>query len=524
MTKVLIIGGGHNGLVCGAYLAKAGLDVTVLEARSHVGGCASTVDALGARINICNCDHILVRSTPIIEELNLGSFGLAYRDADPVHMHLGWDNAAPWPLFHSAERTIDGLRAFYPGEVDGYRRYLKAAQPVVDLVTEMAQIVPTARQAVGKVFSKRVGAVKTLMSWNRKSASSVMSGFFSEEPLRRALMTTGPSVWGVSPHLQGTGTAAIGYALKHHVGAGRPVGGSGAFPDALRRALEAHGGSVRCDVSVAGLVLDSDGVQAVTTTTGEVIEADFIVAACDPRRVMVDWVGANAPVSVERRWKKKPAHDGYESKVDVLLRELPRYRADNERLQRLMGGVDFAAATGVISPNVDAADVAAKACADGRIVDEPPLLANYPSVIDGTLRVGTHHVLSLEALYTPYALKGGWIESGEPERWLERYSDLLEPGFLESIIDYRVVTPVDYEKDFGMSRGYAPAFSGSPLSAVFGRDQELSRYRTPVKGLFLTGAGTFPGAGVWGASGRNAAHVVIEEASRPRSPSAASMT
>jgi phytoene dehydrogenase-like protein len=516
MLKVLIIGGGHNGLVCGAYLAKAGLDVTILESRPEVGGCASTVDALGARINICNCDHVLVRSTPIIEELNLGSFGLMYRDVDPVHMHLGWDDASPWPLFNDVERTIESLQAFYPGEVDNYRRYLSVAHPVVELVMEMSQRVPTARRAIGSVLSKRVGAVNTLLSWNRKSAAQVMAGFFTAEPLRRAIITTGPTVWGVSPNLPGTGMAAMGYALKHHAGAGRPVGGSGAFPMALRAALEASGGKVRCGIEVAGMVVDSEGAKAVKTTTGEVIEADFIVAACDPRKVLVDWVGSAAPVGLERRWKKKPAHDGYEAKVDVIVRELPRYRGDSPKLQRLMGGVDFAAATGVISPNVNDADAAWKACGEGGIVDQPPLLANYPSVVDGTMRVGTHHVLSLEALYTPYALRGGWVESGEPERWLEKYSDLLEPGFLDTIVDYRVVTPVDYEKEFGMTRGYAAAFSGSPMSAVFGRDRELTRYKTPINGLFLTGAGTFPGGGVWGASGRNAAHVLLEEANRSR--------
>ena len=139
MTKVLIIGGGHNGLVCGAYLAKAGLDVTVLEARSHVGGCASTVDALGARVNICNCDHILVRSTPIIEELNLGRS--ASHTAMPIRCTCIWDGTTRLHgrCFTAPSGPSTALEAFYPGEVDGYRRYLKAAQPVVELVTEMAQ-------------------------------------------------------------------------------------------------------------------------------------------------------------------------------------------------------------------------------------------------------------------------------------------------------------------------------------------------------------------------------------------------
>ena len=112
-------------------------------------------------------------------------------------------------------------------------------------------------------------------------------------------------------------------------------------------------------------------------------------------------------------------------------------------------------------------------------------------------------------LWTPYALRGGWAGSAEPGRWLDVYADLVEPGFRASVLRWRAMTPVEYETDFHLDRGYAPSFAGGPLAALVGRDRELTRYQTPVRGLFLTGAGTFPGAGVWGASGRNAAHVVL---------------
>jgi phytoene dehydrogenase-like protein len=119
------------------------------------------------------------------------------------------------------------------------------------------------------------------------------------------------------------------------------------------------------------------------------------------------------------------------------------------------------------------------------------------------------HVLSLEVLGTPYSLRGGWSGSPEPERWLAALGTLAEPGFLDGVRRWRVVTPPDYERDFSLTRGHAPSFAGGPLAALLGRDRELTRYETPVRGLFLTGAATFPGAGIWGASGRNAAQVVL---------------
>jgi phytoene dehydrogenase-like protein len=118
-------------------------------------------------------------------------------------------------------------------------------------------------------------------------------------------------------------------------------------------------------------------------------------------------------------------------------------------------------------------------------------------------------VLSLEVLWTPYALRGGWPGSAEPWSWLERLAELCQPGLLGSVRAWRAMTPPDYEREFALPRGYAPSFPGGVVAALAGRQPELSRYRTPVQGLYLTGAGTFPGAGVWGASGRNAARVVL---------------
>ena len=141
-------------------------------------------------------------------------------------------------------------------------------------------------------------------------------------------------------------------------------------------------------------------------------------------------------------------------------------------------------------------------------------LVNTPSVLDPTMRVGADHLLSLEVLWTPYAVPGGWAASAEPQRWLDLLAAQVGPGFAGGVRRWRVVTPEDYERDLGMPRGWAPSFSGGPLAALVGRDRELTRYATPVRGLFLTGAGTFPGAGVWGASGRNAAAVVLADVQR----------
>ncbi len=175
-ADVVVVGGGHDGLVCAAHLARAGLDVLVLEARDTTGGCASTVDALdGARVNICNCDHTMVRTTSIADQLDLGAHGLRYLEVDPQALHVGWDTAdtPPFVQFRDVERTLDALLArvgdfdqhvptttFAPSlsQITAAHAALPAgevaAQPMM-LVNTPSALDPTMRPGDDHVFSWR---------------------------------------------------------------------------------------------------------------------------------------------------------------------------------------------------------------------------------------------------------------------------------------------------------------------------------------------------------------------------------
>ena len=145
----------------------------------------------------------------------------------------------------------------------------------------------------------------------------------------------------------------------------------------------------------------------------------------------------------------------------------------------------------------------------GQVLVQPGMLVNSPSALDQTLVSVGRHVFSLEVLYTPYKLAGGWPNSDEPQRWLDQVADVLGPGFLDSLIEWRAMTPETYEREFHLPHGHATSFAGGPLAAFHNKNPELTRYETAVKGLYLTGAATFPGAGIWGASGRNAALCIL---------------
>ena len=195
----IVIGAGHNGLICAAYLARAGIPTLLLEAREEVGGCASTVDALGARVNICNCDHVVFRTTPVLDELGLAEHGLRYLDVEPAQVQATWNGEAAWPVFHDVERTIDALELIHPDEVDGYRRYAEAAIPVAELVLEMACTPPTPGSVLKRLADRRARGVATLLRWGRLTAADVLRSFFSSRGDHGPAVTTGPAVGGLSP-------------------------------------------------------------------------------------------------------------------------------------------------------------------------------------------------------------------------------------------------------------------------------------------------------------------------------------
>jgi beta-carotene ketolase (CrtO type) len=193
-----------------------------------------------------------------------------------------------------------------------------------------------------------------------------------------------------------------------------------------------------------------------------------------------------------------------------VISELPRYRAVDVDAARLLGVEEPLASTSVVTPDSDSLAGAHRAMGEGRISARPPHVVNIPSVIDSSMRLPSgEHVLSLETLFAPYALADSWVGNrAEPERWLEGFGTLVEPGFLESVQRWRVVTPADYEVDLGQPRGQALSYGLPPLQAVLGLERDLTRYETMLPGLYLTGVATYPGGGVWGAPGRNAAGVV----------------
>ncbi len=501
----IVIGAGHNGLITAAYLARAGLSVLLLEARDAVGGTAASERFGGAIVNICNCDHLTFRAMPIADELGLADHGLRYLDVDPGQHHVAWSDGTSWDHSHDVDATIDSLGRALPGEVAGYRRYAKAAIPAIRMTLDAACQRPTRKALTRTALAKRMAGAPTLLRWSRRSAADVLREYFTHDAIAGTATVGGPMVWGISPEFAGSGLGALGLAMKHVVPIGRPVGGSGAMPDAVLAAFLAAGGTLQTSARVTAIDCEGDGIRGVTLADGSQPRARIVVSACDPHRTFLQWL-RNAPASATAtldRWRAIPQHDGYESKIDAIVETAPVIRAVGRPTP----------ATVVVAPSMSDIDRGYHLMQEGRVLDQPGLLFNVPTLLDPTMAPADRpdrHVVSLEVLFTPYRLQGGWPGSTEPARWLELLDGLCEPGFLDSIVEYRAMTPDVYERDFHLPAGHATSFAGGPLAVFRAKDPELTSYETAIDGLFLTGAATFPGAGVWGASGRNCAGVVLD--------------
>lgn len=503
----IVIGAGHNGLVTAAYLARGGLRTLLLEARAAVGGTAASEEFGGATVNICNCDHLTFRTTPVMEELGLTDFGLRYLDVDPSQHNLAWSGGPAWTHYHSLDATIDELRRTYPDEVDSYQRYVRAARPVVEMIMTAAAEPPTPIGLTRVALRKRFAGVPTMLKWSRMSAADVLRSFFRHDALTGTAAVTGPMVWGISPEFPGTGFGALAHAIRHVGKVGRPIGGSGMVPQSLLAAFEHHDGVVMTSSKVTQILCDSERVRGVALADGTEIEAPLVVSACDPHSTFLKWLKdpPHSATKMIKRWKAIPHAEGYESKIDAILTEPPRLKA----LQHPIGP------TLNIAPSLAQMHEAFEMMGKGQILDQPAMLVNVPTLLDPTMaptdpaRPG-RHVFSLEALFTPYNFKGGWTSRAEPQRWLEKFAELCEPGFLDSIEQWRAMTPAAYETDFHLPAGHATSFAGGPLAAFRNPNPELTQYETALPGLYLTGAATFPGAGVWGASGRNCALVILD--------------
>ncbi|MFT3865176.1 MAG: NAD(P)/FAD-dependent oxidoreductase [Solirubrobacterales bacterium] len=515
-ADVCVIGAGHNGLACACYLARAGLEVAVIEAAADPGGCINTVELPDGRgrLELGAYEHGGIRASGVAADLELESrFGLRFREREEQTLSP-CDDGTQLAFWSSLEQTVDGLAAVV-GSEDGeaYRRFAAWAAAAVGVLGQADAGPPPSLRGLAALAEAALGREgNRLIQSFLAPATALTEAAFTDERLRGVL-----DHWAahsqLPPQMPGTGAGALFLAASHGSPAVRPAGGSRGTVDALVRCLEAAGGRLRCGASAERIEVAGGRARAVVAG-GERIEVRrAVVSAIDARRVFLglvdrDQVPPGLLAEVERIHGTQ--HNVSELKVDAILATPPAVPgpAGFERAFMLspQGGREIAAAFSRVSL--------------GELPERPPLMIAFPS--------------SLEEGWAPDGGAVAWVSTFVPwrpaggawdEELLQRAADhawaCAERALgTEMAVRERVVTgPEQWVARHG-NAGANPNHVEMSIDQLLALrpSPSLSGYRTPLDGLYLTGAGTHPGGGVTGMPGRNAAAVVLEQLGLRRRP------
>lgn len=519
----IIIGAGHNGLICACYLAKAGLRVLVLERRGVVGGAVCTEEIVpGYRFDVGSSAHIMFRSTPIMQELNLGECGLEYIEMDPWAYYPLPDGEGGISFHRDLKRTCASIARISTRDADAYREFILRFREVNEGVFETFLKPPTPGNLFGTIFRRNLFNAKSRKLWSSlDTARQLMTSYgrlieetFESEAMRTALFWLAAQS-GPPPDEIATGDLVGWQAMIHKDGAWRAKGGSGSLTQALARRLQALGGEIALDAPVSAITDGANGrAQFEVRTPGGSFFGRSVTAACHVQTTFDLLDPALCPPELKRRVSHLRVGNGFGMIVRHAVSELPRYRG-------LPTGVaDCHSSLQLLCPSRQYLRSAFLDYQRGEPPRKPAVLAMTFSALDPTLAPPGKHVLFAWAQYHPYQLANGEHWDDIAEREADKIYDVIcdyAPNMRGALIDRYIQTPLEIERKLGLLRANVMHLEMSlDQMFMFRPLPELATYSTPIPGLYLTGASTHPGGGVFGASGRNAAKVIIKDATRKR--------
>ncbi len=519
---VIVIGGGHNGLVNAAYLAKAGKKVLVLEQRPRVGGAAVTEEVFpGFKFTVFSYVVSLLRPE-IIRELELPKHGLHILPLESTMTPLeNGDYLAAWSDPDATHREIYRHSRRDAEAMPEFGRLMHHMAMAVRPILSMLPPDPTSLSPKELFSLARFGqhfqslgeeGFHALFKLMTMSSADFLDEWFECEPLKATKSASGIIGTFLGPRSPGTA-----YVLLHHYmgeidGAfrawGFAKGGTGSISEAIASAARAHGVEIRTGAKVAKVKIASGRATGVVLDqSGEEIAAKAVVSGLDPANTFLKLVEEKELPSELVQTMRRFKYRGSSGKVNVALSELPRFSClpDDARVHR--GAVS-------ISPSVDYLERAYDDAKYGHFSKKPYMDVIFPSVLDPGMAPPGKHVMSCFVQYCPYKREGGWTDEAR-EAFGDTVIDTLAayaPNLKSAILHRQVLTPKDIEETVGLTEGNI--FQGElALHQLFFLRPfpEWAKYRTPIKGYYQCGAGTHPGGGIMGASGRLAALEILKD-------------
>ncbi|HUQ42894.1 MAG TPA: NAD(P)/FAD-dependent oxidoreductase [Candidatus Limnocylindria bacterium] len=523
----IVIGAGHNALVTAAYLAKGGLRTLVLERRDRVGGAADTTE-LAKGIRVPTLAHTVGRLRPSLQkDLGLARHGLSLV-APEVRVFAPSANAGAVTLWSDTRKTAEGLRAGSDRDANEYPRFDRRVRLLGKFLDELGRATPPDIKSPGlgdAISGLKLGrsfkglgrdGSRTVLRVLPMAVADLVAESFDGDALRAAVAWRGVRFGAVGPWSAGTAAMLLTDGAGNDGGAaGETVfakGGPGALSAALAAAAREAGAEIRTSATVTRITTKDDRATGVVLADGTELEARAVVSGANPKSTLIDLVDP-VVLGPSLGWRAGNIRTpGVVAKVNLALKKLPVFPAAGGDEALLRGRI-------VVAPTIDTMERAFDATKYGRSSDQPILEATIPSLADPLLvegaKAGTH-VMSVIAQYAPYEIAGGW-DAGR-DAFGDAVISVLEsvaPGIGKLVSHRQVLTPVDLEREYGLTGGH-------PLHAEPGLDQFFvwrpllgqARYRIALERLYLCGSGAHPGGGITGGPGQNAAREILSDLRR----------
>jgi len=516
-NNVVIIGAGHNGLTCAAYLAKEGRQVTVVEAAEQVGGAAVTREfAPGYRVS-AGAHLLYMLDKNVRRELSLESAGLSFSQTDMKTVALAEDGNH----LHISGEKLQGAIVTHADQLAfvEYQRFMRRFASVIGrLHNRVPPRIGTRNRSDLLTLAKTALDVRMLGKDDMReflriagiNIYDILQENFEHPLLKGALSLDGILGTNLGPRSNNSVFTAL-HRLSGLQGMTMPRGGMGAVSDAIAATARKHGATIRTSAAVSRIYMDGDRVAGVELQDGEKIAAATVISSADPKTTFFNLVGAR---NLEAGFARRISHirmRGNTAKLHLALDGLPPFKGlDQSQLgERLL-----------IAPDIEYVERAFNHAKYGEHSIKPVAEITIPSLHDDSLAPAGKHVLSAVVQYAPYQLEQGQLKQGwdtEKAGFTDLVIDLLEqyaPGIRQQIVEQEMLTPVDIEREFRITGGH---WHHGELAL----DQFLmlrpvphsAQYLSPIDGLFLCGAGSHPGGGVMGSAGRNAASAVLNASS-----------
>ncbi len=521
----IVVGGGHNGLTTGAYLAKAGLRTLILERRHILGGACVTEEVWpGARVS--RCSYVVSMLQPkVVEDLELKRYGYRAYPLDPAYAAITPDGPI---IFHDdVTKTAESIAKFSRKDAERYVEFEDLLFMAADFVRPMMIRQPPALgskaptdvvgilKEAGRIAGMPRRDVEQLVRIFTMSVGDMLDGFFENDYLKGSIASTGVvGVWA-GPYSPGTAYNLLHHALGEldgNVGSwGQVIGGMGAISEAIAASARASGAEIRTEAEVASIDSIGGRVTGVTLADGTVLRAPIVASGAHPKTTILDLAGAeNFPDEVAGDMRNYRTR-GASVKVNMVLSEAPHYEGvtDEEAKHLLTAGINYC-------PSLQYLEQAWQDAVRGVPAENPYVEMEVPSSIDASLTDDDRWIATMFTQYGPTAAEQ-W-----PQGSREKYADTcishmakFAPNLPDAILEREVLAPPDLEEIFGLVDGSIFQGEQDIAQMAFMRPAPgLAQYATPLEGLYLCGAGTHPGGGVMAASGHNAAQRILGDRRR----------